>query len=531
MKTHCWFCFFSAILSSVMIFLVSGCKTSPPSAPVDTAPTATIASPSSGNIIYAVDTIVVSATDDRKVTKVELYVNNQLAATDSAAPYMFVWDTEQWNDGTYSLQAKAYDEPGHVGNSPVVTVTIRNAAPTASITSPASNAICYGIDTIVVSANGANTLTKVELYLNGSLAATDNAEPWKFVWDTRQWSDGSYSLQAVSYDVAKHYGLSNTVNVLVGNNPPTVSITSPTANSTVSGTCAVVVSAVSAITVTKVELYVNGTLSATDNSSPWSFSWNTQQAADGNYTLQAKAYDVANHIGTSTSISVTVQNTAAFSARFINTMYTPMSISVQGDTRTVQSGDSTTYTFMTNPQSLVYTASTSGKTTSGTQVGLLLTWGGSSNPVNVGGYTSVRLTFQYSSSYFFMYMSNTGKTTLGPLYVNYGLSDQTVDYISIPGDGVKYSIGYYKAHSSAIVRAYWSNPTTTYSYWTLSFPSTTNQSLWLTNSLPTSKVTGVTETNPEGFEGSAIIQLTPTGREQRNDGVSHGNTFVIPSNN
>jgi hypothetical protein len=530
MKNHCRFCSFSSFLFLVAIFVLSGCKTSPPTAPVDAAPTATITSHSNGDIIYAIDTIVVAATDDRKVTKVEMYLNGQRAATDSVAPWKFIWDTEQWNDGSYTLQAKAYDEPGHVGTSPVVTVTTRNAPPTASITSPVSNEICSGIDTIVVSAVGANTLTKVELYVNATLAATANAAPWKFIWDTRQSSDGSYSLQAVSYDVAQHHGVSNAVSVIVGNTPPTTTITSPSANATVSGTVTVLVSAVSAITITKVELYVNGTLSATDNSSPWSFSWNTQQAADGAYTLQAKAYDVAGHVGTSASISVTVSNTAAFSAKFVNTVYTPMSITVQGVTRTVQPDDSTTFAFTSNPQSLVYDASTSGATSGGTQIGKKLTWGGSSNPINVSGYTSVRLSLQASSTNFFMFMTNTGKTTLGPIYVNYGLSDQTRDNISIPGDGVTYSIGYYNAHTNTVVRAYWSYPTTSYSLWTPSFPFTVNQAVNFTNTYPLTKVDGVNAGNLEGALGIAKIQLASAGRGQKIDVSSHGNTFVIPSN-
>jgi hypothetical protein len=524
MRTHRAF-IVPASLFSIFALTIIACKTSPPSAPVDTAPTAAITSHRTGDIIYGVDTIVVAATDDRGVKRVEMYVNNQLAATDSSAPWQFIWNTELWNDGNYSLQAKAYDEPGHVTASTVVTVTIRNAAPTASITSPVSNEICSGTDTIFVSAEGANTLTKVELYMNGSLAATDNAAPWRFIWNTLSWDDGSYTLQAASYDVANHYGLSNTVTAIVCNNPPTVTITSPSSGATVSGTTTVQVSAVSAITVTKVELYVDGTLLSTDYSSPWSFDWNTQQVGAGSHNLQAKAYDAVGHVGTSSSVTVTVSNAAPFYAKFVNTAYTPMSITVQGVTRTVQPGDSTTYNFSTNPQSLVYDASTSGKTSGGTTVGLVLTWGGSGSPINVSSYASVRLSLQVSSTYFFMYMSSTG-ATLGPVYVNYGLSDQTVDNISIPNNGVKYSIGYYKAHSGAIVRAYKYPSTTSYVYWTLSFPFNVNQSLYLTNSL--SKIaTGASELQMEAGE---IPQSSSAFGDQKNNRTLGPNTITVFQN-
>ncbi|HTP12044.1 MAG TPA: Ig-like domain-containing protein [Bacteroidota bacterium] len=497
---------------------IIGCKTTAPTPPVDTAPTVAISSPSSGAVIFGVDTIVVSASDDRGVTYVQVFLDNQLAVTDSTSPYVIIWNTEQSSDGTHSLQAKAYDTQGHSTSSAPVSVTLRNAPPTTSITSPVSGEICSGTDTIFVTANGANTLTKVELYLNGTLAATDNASPWRFIWNTTQWNDGSYNIQAVSYDVANHYGLSSTVTAIVCNNPPSTSITSPSAGATVSGTTTVQVSATSAITVSKVELYVDGSLLSTDNSSPWSFSWNTQQVSDGSHSLQAKAYDALGHVGTSSSVSVTVANTQ-FPATFINTVFTPISITVQSVTRTIQPGDSTTYYFNSNPQSLSFSASTSGKTTSNTTVGLVVTWSG---PLTVSGYSSIRVNLQLSTSYFFMYLSNTG-ATLSPLYVNYGLSDQTVDYISIPGDGVKYSIGYYKAHSGGVVRGYKYPSLSSYIYWTLSFSFVVNQSQWLTNSL---FKRGDSSTDLQVYAGEAVPS-SPSSTGQANRHEPGSNTMYV----
>ncbi len=88
---------------------------------------------------------------------------------------------------------------------------------------------------------------------------------------------------------------------------PTARITAPAANSSVSGTATVTATATDDTGVKKVELYVNGILSGTDDTSPYSFSWNTAAIPNGPQALAARAYDAAGNVGTD-SISVTVQN-------------------------------------------------------------------------------------------------------------------------------------------------------------------------------------------------------------------------------
>jgi hypothetical protein len=63
--------------------------------------------------------------------------------------------------------------------------------------------------------------------------------------------------------------------------------------------------------VTKVELYVDGGLVASDTSSPYNFVWDSAGVANGPHTLITKAYDQANNVGTSTSVTVTVNNVAS----------------------------------------------------------------------------------------------------------------------------------------------------------------------------------------------------------------------------
>jgi ribosome-associated toxin RatA of RatAB toxin-antitoxin module len=105
-----------------------------------------------------------------------------------------------------------------------------------------------------------------------------------------------------------------TYNLGTDTTAPTVAITAPLDSATVSGNVTVAASASDNVGVSKVEFYVNNVLQATDTSSPYSFNWNTTSAANGSYTLSAKAYDAAGNVGQSSNISVTVSNTYTISA-------------------------------------------------------------------------------------------------------------------------------------------------------------------------------------------------------------------------
>ena len=186
-------------------------------------------------------------------------------------------------------------------------------APTVAISSPAASASVSSPVTVTVAASDNVGVSKVEFYVNSVLQATDSASPYTFTWNTSALANGSYTLTAKAYDAAGNVGQSAAVSVIV-NNPvadiivPTVSVSAPANNATVSGTVSISAAASDNVGVSKVEFYLNGTLLGTDTASPYSFSWNSTSVVNGVYTLVAKAYDAAGNIGTSSTVSVTVNN-------------------------------------------------------------------------------------------------------------------------------------------------------------------------------------------------------------------------------
>ncbi|RKH68126.1 S8 family serine peptidase [Corallococcus aberystwythensis] len=90
--------------------------------------------------------------------------------------------------------------------------------------------------------------------------------------------------------------------------PPTTSITSPAGGATLSGTATLSANASDNVGVSRVEFYSGTTLLGTATAAPYSFAWNTTAVANGTYALTTKAYDAANNVGTSATVSVTVNN-------------------------------------------------------------------------------------------------------------------------------------------------------------------------------------------------------------------------------
>src|SRR3989344_620791 len=89
---------------------------------------------------------------------------------------------------------------------------------------------------------------------------------------------------------------------------PTVSLTAPANNASVSGTINITATASDNFGVTNVEFYLDDVLNSTDTSSPYSYSLNTTALTNAAHTITAKAYDAAGNATISSAVTVTVNN-------------------------------------------------------------------------------------------------------------------------------------------------------------------------------------------------------------------------------
>jgi RHS repeat-associated protein len=154
-----------------------------------------------------------------------------------------------------------------------------------------------------------------EFYANSALLGTRTTAPYSF--NVTNLVAGTYTLSAKAIDGQGLETTSAPRSIVVSdtNNPPTVSITAPTANANFPAPASQITINATANAgevngwITRVEFYVNGTLTNTDTAGPFSFNWTN--VPQGSYTLMAKAVDQLNGETMSAPVNVTVGSTAA----------------------------------------------------------------------------------------------------------------------------------------------------------------------------------------------------------------------------
>lgn len=97
---------------------------------VDNPPTVSISSPATGATISGTVTVTAAATDDKKVNKVEFFVDGTKKGEKTAAPYTYAWNTTTAVNGRHSIRARATDSGGKTAEAHV-TVTVANGGTAA----------------------------------------------------------------------------------------------------------------------------------------------------------------------------------------------------------------------------------------------------------------------------------------------------------------------------------------------------------------------------------------------------------------
>lgn len=115
------------ILITSLFLLINSCKEDDPTEIIivnPEKPQVEIVSPVNGEIIVNWAIIKINATDDKGVIKVELFIDNSIAATFTVPPYEFVWSVPVVsNDSSlHRIYAKAYDADENVSSSQVIDI-------------------------------------------------------------------------------------------------------------------------------------------------------------------------------------------------------------------------------------------------------------------------------------------------------------------------------------------------------------------------------------------------------------------------
>jgi serine protease len=291
----------------------------------DTTPPTVSASESgtSGTI-----TLSATASDNVGVTKVEFYVDNVLKGTDTTSPYSMTLDSTTLSNASHSLTAKAYDAANNVGTSSAVSFTINNGT-TSNVL---QNGVGVTISDSVVNHQQNWTMavpagaTNLVFSMSGGTGDPDlyvkfGSAPTLTSYDCRPYVSGpAESCPITTAQAGTYYVMVNTYAAYSGTTlkgsftapgggdttPPTVSAS----ESGTSGTITLSATASDNVGVTKVEFYVDGTLKGTDTTSPYSMTLDSTTLSNASHSLVAKAYDAANNVGTSSTVTFTISNSS-----------------------------------------------------------------------------------------------------------------------------------------------------------------------------------------------------------------------------
>jgi len=281
-----------------------------------TPPTVSITAPASGSTVSAPGTlnVTVSASDSASsVSKVELYIDGALKTTLTSSPYTYAWSTSGVTLGAHTIVAKAYDSFNNVATSATTNVTLADqTAPTTSITAPSAGTTVHG--TVTVNANatdntGGTGVSKVELYVDGALNATDTASPYTFSWNSTAATNASHSLTVKAYDGATpaNVATSAAVSVTVDNSPPTTPGSFTSSNITLNSINLSWTASTDNVGVSSYKLSRNGALVATLPTGTLTYS-DTGLTAGTTYSYSLVATDAVGNSSAAATLSATTIN-------------------------------------------------------------------------------------------------------------------------------------------------------------------------------------------------------------------------------
>lgn len=163
--------------------------------------------------------------------------------------------------------------------------------PVVRITHPKNNAEVAGRITIRAKARDDLGINKVDFLIDGSLARTDFKPPYKYICNTKGWSEGEHSITAVATD-SNNQQTAFAITVIVDPETlPSIKIIEPSDKAVLRESVWIKTQTPIKNSFDKAEFYINGDKVFEDTSAPYNFYWDISSAENGLYSIQAVVVD------------------------------------------------------------------------------------------------------------------------------------------------------------------------------------------------------------------------------------------------
>jgi len=267
----------------------------------DNLPTVSLVSPAAGTYTNGVIDLQADASDDEGVVGVAFFVDNGMLFDDTSIPYATTWDSDLFDEGPHLVKARATDTGGQTSETQI-TVSIDRTPPGIEFTAPPSGPAIQGSVLVELTVTEAIGVAEVTLEIDGGGAVVVAGPPYEYLWDTTAEDFGEHVLAATVVDRVGFDGES-TLELDV-DNPPEITITSPTSGDTVAEPTIIEATTADDDEVDYVEYHLDGVLQTTDPAPPWQFVLDPCSTAPGSHTLELTATDSGGNTATA-SIPVT----------------------------------------------------------------------------------------------------------------------------------------------------------------------------------------------------------------------------------
>jgi thermitase len=181
--------------------------------PSDTqAPITSVTFPTNASIIKGTINVTANATDNVGVTRVDLYKDGVMYASDVSAPYSYYLDTTSISNGNHTFQTKAYDASGNVGSSAMISVTVSNIQDTQAPIIKSLNAVLKGKSFVVNTEVTDNVgVSQIDIFLDEKLRTSClGVNTCSVNISTNKLVAGPHFVKVLAYDIVKNVGTATT---------------------------------------------------------------------------------------------------------------------------------------------------------------------------------------------------------------------------------------------------------------------------------------------------------------------------------
>ena len=301
--------------------------------------------PEAGSTLSDTVNLQVGFYDENGVDSVKLYLNGALfnqwdrhsclsSVTDTT--FTLPWNTLDFADGVYILEARAWDIAGNLGTSPSLMVKVQNGEepppedrtpPIVLWIEPVPNSVVSGMVLLGFQALDNVGVDSLRLYKNGSSCAefflsghTDL--DYQLLWNTTADTDGVYIFDIRAWDASFNMGRSALLSLQVMNDPPPPEDNTPPdlwweapeGGATLRDTVTLRLRWFDESGVDSVRFIRNGSqrvvipTQAGIQTGMVEYLWDTRTDSDGVHLWEARGWDSAGNQGASTALLVRVAN-------------------------------------------------------------------------------------------------------------------------------------------------------------------------------------------------------------------------------